>query len=66
VWYDVDDTTALRRLHAELGGTGDTHNLGAAYRAAHTAAFMRQLFRDDGEPRLRLGPTGRSAGPAGP
>jgi rSAM/selenodomain-associated transferase 1 len=66
MWYDVDDITALRRLDAELRGTDDTHNPGAVYRAAHTAAFMRQLFRDDGEPRLRLGPTGRSAGRAGP
>jgi rSAM/selenodomain-associated transferase 1 len=66
VWYDVDDISALQRLDTDLRGTDDTHNLGAVYRAAHTAAFMRQLFRDDGEPRLRLGPTGRSSGRAGP
>jgi uncharacterized protein len=55
MWYDVDDIAALWRLDAELRGTGDSHNSGAVYRAAHTAAFLRQLFRGGREPRLMLG-----------
>jgi rSAM/selenodomain-associated transferase 1 len=58
VWYDVDDIAALRRLDAELRDADDTHDPGAAYRAAHTAGFLRQLFRTDGDPRLVLGAAG--------
>lgn len=56
-WYDVDEIATLQRLYAELGGTDDTHNHGTAYRATHTAALLRPLFRGDGDPRLRLGAT---------
>jgi rSAM/selenodomain-associated transferase 1 len=66
VWYDVDDIAALHRLYAELLGKDDTHNPGSVYRAAHTTTFLRQLFRDDRDPRLMPGPTGFVAGRARP
>jgi uncharacterized protein len=65
MWYDVDDIASLRRLHAELLGKVGTHNPGAAYRAAHTATFLRQLFGEDGDPRLMPGPSGLVAGRTG-
>ena len=58
-WYDVDDVDSLRRLIAELLG-GDNGGRRAGYRAPHTAAFLRGLFRD-GDPRMML----RRAGPLG-
>jgi rSAM/selenodomain-associated transferase 1 len=57
-WYDVDDVESLQRLTAELLGEGDKSDSSAAYRAPHTAAFLRRLFRD-GDPRLMFGSAGR-------
>jgi rSAM/selenodomain-associated transferase 1 len=57
-WYDVDDVESLRRLTAELLGESDMSDSSAAYRAPHTAAFLRRLFRD-GDPRLMFGSAGR-------
>lgn len=64
VWYDVDDIESLRRLGAELLGPDEEVKRGTIYRAAHTAAFLRDLFRS-GEPRLMLGPSESSGGRAG-
>jgi len=64
MWYDVDDAESLHRLNAELLGEGDQGDRGAAYRAPHTAAFLRGLFHDGG-PGLMLGPAGPSGGRAG-
>jgi rSAM/selenodomain-associated transferase 1 len=66
IWYDVDDIAALQRLYAELRGTDDTHNPGAVHRAAHTGAFLRQLFRDNRDPRVMLDARGLAAGRGGP
>ena len=41
VWYDVDDSAALRRLHAELA-EGPANP--AIHTARHSAAFLRGLF----------------------
>ena len=64
LWYDVDDVESLQRLIAELLGEADKSDRGTAYRAPHTAAFLRRLFRD-GDPRLMLGPTEPSGSRAG-
>jgi rSAM/selenodomain-associated transferase 1 len=64
MWYDVDDLESLQRLNAELLGEDDKVDRGAVYRAPHTAAFLRDLFRDGG-PGLMLGPAGPSGGRAG-
>jgi rSAM/selenodomain-associated transferase 1 len=64
MWYDVDDVASLQRLTAELLGEADKSDRGAMYRAPHTAAFLRRLFRD-GDRRATLGPTEPSAGRAG-
>jgi rSAM/selenodomain-associated transferase 1 len=53
-WYDVDDIASLRRLDTELRNQGGR----AAYPAPHTAAFLRDLFGDEGDRRLRLGRAG--------
>jgi rSAM/selenodomain-associated transferase 1 len=57
-WYDVDDVASLQRLTAELLGEDGKSDRGAAYRAPHTAAFLRCLFRDR-DPRLTLDSAGR-------
>jgi hypothetical protein len=54
MWYDVDDIESLRRLGAELLGPDEECRRGGIYRAPHTTAFLRDLFRT-GEPRLMLG-----------
>jgi hypothetical protein len=64
MWYDVDDVESLRRLGAELLGPDEECRNGGTYRAAHTAAFLRDLFRS-GEPRLMLGPVESSDGRTG-
>ena len=64
MWYDVDDVESLQQLNAELLGADGNIDRGAAYRARHTAAFLRGLFHD-GDPRLMPGrarPTGGAAG----
>jgi rSAM/selenodomain-associated transferase 1 len=58
MWYDVDDVESLQRLTAELLGEEDRSDRGTVYRAPHTAAFLRCLFRDRG-PRLTLDSAGR-------
>ena len=58
MWYDVDDVAALQRLNAELLGEGGRSDRADAYRAPHTAAFLRCLFRDR-DPRLTLDSAGR-------
>ena len=58
MWYDIDDVESLRRLNAELRGGDDKGDRGAVHRAPHTAAFLRELFRN-GEHRSMLGPSGR-------
>jgi rSAM/selenodomain-associated transferase 1 len=63
MWYDIDDVESLRRLCAELFDNGER---GGTYSAPHTSAFLRDLFRHNGDPRLMLGPTGPSAGRAIP
>jgi rSAM/selenodomain-associated transferase 1 len=65
MWYDVDDVESLQRLNAELLGAEDRSDRGSPYRATHTAAFLRALFRDR-DPRSMLGPTEPSGGCAGP
>ena len=64
MWYDVDDVEALRRLNAELLSDEGNGDHAAAYRAPHTAAFLRGLFRG-GRPELMLGPTGSAGDSAG-
>jgi rSAM/selenodomain-associated transferase 1 len=64
MWYDVDDVEALRRLDAELLNDEGNGDHAAAYRAPHTAAFLRGLFRG-GRPELMLGPTGSAGDSAG-
>jgi rSAM/selenodomain-associated transferase 1 len=64
MWYDVDDVEALRRLNAELLSEEGNGDHAAAYRAPHTAAFLRGLFRG-GRPELMLGPTGSAGDSAG-
>ena len=44
MWYDVDDVESLQRLNAELLGEGGKSDRSSAYRAPHTAAFLRRLF----------------------
>jgi rSAM/selenodomain-associated transferase 1 len=63
MWYDIDDVESLRRLCAELLDNGER---GGTYSAPHTSAFLRDLFRHNGDPRLTLGPTGPLAGRAIP
>jgi len=62
LWYDVDDVESLRRLTTELLASADIGGQGGSYNAPHTAAFLRDLFGDNGDPRLALGGTGPSSG----
>lgn len=61
--YDVDDIESLRRLHAELLGGSDRNDRGAGYAARHTAAFLRELFRDNSGRQSVLGSAAAAAGP---
>lgn len=45
-WYDVDDVAALHRLHRELLGERNKEDRTGGHRAGHSAAFMRDLFRN--------------------
>jgi uncharacterized protein len=62
LWYDVDDVESLCRLTTDLLASADEGGQGSSYNAPHTAAFLRDLFRDNGDPRLALGRTGLSSG----
>lgn len=64
-WYDVDDAGSLQRLYAELLGADGRGDRAALDRAPHSAAFLRRLFRNDGDPRPVGGRTGSPAGRAG-
>src|SRR5439155_16450560 len=44
-WYDVDDTSALRALHAELNGGHPFDDALSPHWASHTAELMRSLLR---------------------
>src|SRR5215831_5494936 len=66
MWYDVDDVASLHRLHSELLAGEEQAGAGRIYGAPHTAAFLRDLFRDHagleamhtqcGESAIRAGP----------
>ena len=66
IWYDVDDIASLHRLHTELLAGNEKALAGGIYRALYTAAFLRDLFRDDagleamrgqrGDPAIRADP----------
>ncbi|HEY4470020.1 MAG TPA: TIGR04282 family arsenosugar biosynthesis glycosyltransferase [Stellaceae bacterium] len=64
-WYDVDDIASLHRLHRELLGGGDKDGHTRVHAARHTAAFLRELFRN-GDSRLMLDRSESPAGRAGP
>lgn len=64
-WYDVDDMVSLHRLHRELLGGGDKDGHTRVHAARHTAAFLRELFRN-GDSRLMLDRSESPAGRAGP
>src|SRR5262249_30131148 len=46
-WYDVDDVASLHRLSAELLDETGEPGRGGIYRGPHTAAFLRDLFREN-------------------
>jgi rSAM/selenodomain-associated transferase 1 len=43
-WYDVDDSQALRQLHADLFDGGSLDPALTPFRAAHTGALMAELL----------------------
>src|SRR5262245_6150806 len=53
-WYDVDDSQALRQLHAELFEDGSLDPALTPFHAPHTAVLMNDLM-DTADLRTRLG-----------
>jgi len=65
-WYDVDDVASLHRLYAELLGEAAKSPPREIYPARHTAALLRDLFRDNQTLLAMHSPTEFPAGPAVP
>ena len=66
MWYDVDDLASLHRLNTELLAGEEYAGDGAIYRAPHTVALLRDLFRDHAGLGAMHAPCGKAATRAGP